>query len=719
MASFFKEYKKKVAEKRQSPVLAIEDTDNYFNFNIPENVQSENPHFFMSEELLSPFANCTDTQRLNMFAAHIVQTVHLKNPEVPRVFTGFENQVGKYSVAYKKAPSDCIIINKIVKNPYCYTLIVKYIDGTYDAINVNHAKHITEEYGYVTHDCLENKKVGDRINAGEYIYKSDNYDDDGNFAYGTNLKAIYIPMKGMTYEDAFVITESGAKKLTSYKAEKVLISINTNDVLLNLYSDLNDKYDNTYHSIPKVGEATKGNILVASRRKEAQNVLYNFQHNKLREIDANDQVYYTCGGTVVDINVYSNLPLDKMKAKTDEFSQEITDLYADQIRYYTELAKALEEVIPALSEEEYLATLEGQKRNLFLQERKDFGHYFKHPLPKELNPNKYTDQLAYLWKTAHEYIDERIAWRHDAKKFDNVKLELTILKENPLSIGCKVTGRYGNKGVCAAIIPDDEAPYDPETGVRAEIMLNPLGVINRENPAQLYEQEINFIAEHVLREIKNAPNIDIKESIYLDFLKNISKSQYDFVSTELIIMSRTDKEAFFADLEENGIYVHEPPFVGNTKFETLVELYKIHPEWFKKYKCEGIERPEIIGDEYFIRLRHEASNKTSIRSKGMLNIKNLPSRSPLKKEKKSLINDNPIRFGEMETSYMYLTQRPDLVAKLLRSYSTSMEERQALVEQLLTADDPMNIVLEDQHGPSITREMLDSYLSVLELELED
>ena len=95
---------------------------------------------------------------------------------------------------------------------------------------------------------------------------------------------------------------------------------------------------------------------------------------------------------------------------------------------------------------------------------------------------------------------------------------------------------------------------------------------------QLYEQEINFIADHVLRDIKSRENIEEKQSIYLDFLKHIAKTQYEYISTELIIMSRGDKEDFFRDLEENGIYVHEPPFVGNTKMEMLVELYNIHPD---------------------------------------------------------------------------------------------------------------------------------------------
>ena len=53
-----------------------------------------------------------------------------------------------------------------------------------------------------------------------------------------------------------------------------------------------------------------------------------------------------------------------------------------------------------------------------------------------------------MWKTTHEYIDEKIAWRHDAKKFDNFKIELTILKENPLTIGSKVTGRCIKNSRC-------------------------------------------------------------------------------------------------------------------------------------------------------------------------------------------------------------------------------------------------------------------------------
>ena len=116
-------------------------------------------------------------------------------------------------------------------------------------------------------------------------------------------------------------------------------------------------------------------------------------------------------------------------------------------------------------------------------EKKEYGHYYVRPLPKEENPNDYTDELGYKWKYAHEYLDGRISWRSDGKRFDNFKIEFTIMKENPLTVGSKCTGRYGNKGVCSEIIPDELAPYDPNTGIRAEIILNPLAVVNRLNPA--------------------------------------------------------------------------------------------------------------------------------------------------------------------------------------------------------------------------------------------
>lgn len=142
-----------------------------------------------------PRACNADTQRLNMFSSHINQLVHLKKPEYPRVFTNFENQVGEYSIAYSKAKENFTVISKIVKNEFNYDLIVKYSSGEYDILHFNGAKNITEDYGYRVNDCLKDVKSGDKVSKGSFLYKTDNYDDDGNFSIGVNLKAVYMPYK--------------------------------------------------------------------------------------------------------------------------------------------------------------------------------------------------------------------------------------------------------------------------------------------------------------------------------------------------------------------------------------------------------------------------------------------------------------------------------------------------------------------------------------------
>lgn len=410
-----------------------------------------------------------------MWSNHINQLVHLKNPEYPRVFTNFEDQVGEYSVAYKKAENDFEVIAKVIKNEYNYTLIVKYLkNGLYDVINYNHAHNITEDYGYRVNECKPELQAGDTVEKGEYIYKSDNYDDDDNFCYGVNLKSVYLPWKGLTYEDGIVISESAAAKLTSFKVEKTMFSVNTNDILLNLYGD-----DEIYKSFPKVGDYIDSKVLVASRRRDKRTTLYELQNSRMKDIDpVNDEVIYTGGGTVVDIDVFSNKSLKEIKEKREKllkegqdidiFNQEVLVLMENNMRYWKEMAEELEKIVPR----KLLTESEAK------HERSEFGHICAHPINRDTNPNKVTDELLYMWKVSHEYIDEKIQWRYNGKSFDNIRLQFTILKENPVTPGVKLTGRYGNKGIVSCIVPDEEMPIT-ESGIRAEVCLNPLGVINR------------------------------------------------------------------------------------------------------------------------------------------------------------------------------------------------------------------------------------------------
>ena len=59
-----------------------------------------------------------------------------------------------------------------------------------------------------------------------------------------------------------------------------------------------------------------------------------------------DTIIYSHGGKVVDIDIYSNLPIEEMEKKSNEFTKEIIDVYREQNRYYNELASELEKIIP-------------------------------------------------------------------------------------------------------------------------------------------------------------------------------------------------------------------------------------------------------------------------------------------------------------------------------------------------------------------------------------
>jgi len=277
----------------------------------------------------------------------------------------------------------------------------------------------------------------------------------------------------------------------------------------------------------------------------------------MREIDpSNDDITYTGGGTVVDIDVFSNVSISELRKKTNVFNQEILSVLENNYRYWKELAEELEKIIPCktLTESE------------IKEERTEFGHICKHPISRDQNPNKYTDELAYTWKLAHENIDEKILWRFDGKTFDNFKLQFTILNEHKLVPGSKLTGRYGNKGVITMIEDDDKMPVTCD-GRRAEILLNPLGVWNRLNPSQLQEQYLNFMADHVVEEMKATDSYDEKMSIFLSFLKAINEKEYDFFDIEQFVMNRQQKIEFLDKIEAEGIYIHQPPFFGNTTEE--------------------------------------------------------------------------------------------------------------------------------------------------------
>jgi DNA-directed RNA polymerase beta subunit len=158
-------------------------------------------HKFLAEEVLIPNLNKNDQVRLNMFTNHLPQALVLDKPEFPNVFTNFENQVGSHSTAIKKSDREWTIIKKIKKNDLVTVFILKDKENNLEILHINPAEKITERYGYKYHNDINKHDELDTIKEGETIFHSTSYDDNGNFCYGSNLKACFLATLNLTYED--------------------------------------------------------------------------------------------------------------------------------------------------------------------------------------------------------------------------------------------------------------------------------------------------------------------------------------------------------------------------------------------------------------------------------------------------------------------------------------------------------------------------------------
>jgi DNA-directed RNA polymerase beta subunit/DNA-directed RNA polymerase beta' subunit len=99
------------------------------------------------------------------------------------------------------------------------------------------------------------------------------------------------------------------------------------------------------------------------------------------------------------------------------------------------------------------------------------------------------------WDSPYEGVVTSVT---PVKKAGNIiGASVDIRTEEPLEVGDKVFGRYGNKGVVTEIIPDDEMPRDNETGKPLEVLLNPAGVVSRINPNQNFETFLGEVASRL------------------------------------------------------------------------------------------------------------------------------------------------------------------------------------------------------------------------------
>lgn len=650
----------------------------------PINESLEQVDDMLGKGAMMPFNNTNSGGRKILFGTQREHVIPVNDAEVAFIQTGVEDEYGKYSSSVKTAKGNYKLIAKVPKfsNMADHHYFAVFINCDTNMIEYEERKcykHITESYGYmINNEKLDSIKPGNTVPEGTIIQKSVCYDEYNNRKDGLNLNTGYISC-ARTMEDGILISRSVQKRTVTPLIHHLSIAANGNDIPLNLFG-----YDDVYKIIPDIGEEVPNGVLIGLRREDKDEILFSQTHSRLKDIMMSDDKY-TVEGKIVDINVYCN---DPTNISTNPYYSQIKYYYDEDMKFCNNFI----EVISSLKEV-YSLSYDTQKLYKLCK-----------------------DKLA-----GKQYIKDR--------PFSNVIIDIVLVEQNMIQVGDKLSDRYGGKGVVVGILEDEMMPV-LSNGKTIDIIFNKSTCINRLNAGQMFEVEINHIAQRNLEYMQTGVlSTDECIDIYVKFISYCNPEHGDYLKNYFSKLSEIEKEIYIDNLlQSNGIYQSLLPISDSFTLDKLNDLYKEFP-WAKQYSVsvpmknsrgnivyKKARRPIICGTKYIYRLKQYAREKFSVCSLSATNIKNENTRSKANKMFKGLYPKTPVRFGEMESGNMSHIGTELVVLDLLL-YSASPHARRMAGEQILTGD-PFNIDVKlDTESKNIGIQALNTLLKTAGLRL--
>ena len=550
---------------------------------------------------LVPFLEHDDANRALMGANMQRQSVPLLRAQAPMVGTGMEGVTARDSGAVVLARRSGIIDSVDSER------IIVRVEGEHHPMQLS--REVGSDIYQLTkfkrsnqNTCINQRpivKKGDRVLKGQVIADGP-CTDMGELALGRNVLVAFMPWRGYNFEDAILVSEKMVKDdyYTSVHIEEFEIESRdtklgpeevTRDIPNVSESALRDLDES---GVIRIGATVKaGDILVGKVTPKGETQLTP-EEKLLRAIfgekagDVRD-ASLTCPpgieGTVVDVKIFSRKGQEKdERAKFIESEQmaKLEKNLADEIRILTdERLKRLESL---LGGKEVLADLHDERTNKRLLtkeailDRDTIERISTRNLKRIKFPDKdprINEQIDEIEEMTSRQIDVlRKIVREKVEKLQKgdelppgvIKLvKVYIAMKRKLSVGDKMAGRHGNKGVIARILPEEDMPY-LDDGTPMEIVLNPLGVPSRMNVGQILETHLGWAGFALGQKIGEM----IKENSKAEHLRKELKALFKgtpFVD-ELVAL---DDELLLkaADGMKDGVYFASPVFDGSKEGE--------------------------------------------------------------------------------------------------------------------------------------------------------
>ena len=456
---------------------------------------------------LIPFLEHDDANRALMGSNMQRQAVPLLVAEPPIVATGLERAVAMNSGMIIKAQQDGVIT---------------YVDSSRIVIDNNNTYKLRKYVGLNERTCLNQKPV---VEVGQVVKKGQLLADGaatfrGELALGRNVLVGFMAWDGYNFEDAIIISERLVKEdvYTSIHIEEFEIEIRetklgreefTRDIPNVSEKALRNLDENGIVAIGtyvKPGDILVGKVAPKSKSElTPEEKLLHAIFGRAGEDVKNDSLEVPSGveGIVINTQRFSR----RMSLTEDErkvFEKELKDVEAaENVKVadeYKSMIKALEEVVGGPVTDPQSGKPFGRERDhKVLAEESE---RFKFEALDLRSPGRTADARKVVrdfGPRIEALRDERDRKLNSLKRGDELPsgvlqmVKVYIATKRVISVGDKMAGRHGNKGVIAKILPEEDMPF-LEDGTSIEILLNPLGVPSRMNVGQILETHLGWAA---------------------------------------------------------------------------------------------------------------------------------------------------------------------------------------------------------------------------------
>ncbi len=699
---------------------------------------------------LIPFLENDDANRALMGSNMQRQAVPLLTTQAPLVGTGMETVVATDSgvtvVAKREGVIDSVDATRIVVKATDFT--EGDLDPGVDIYNLIKYQRSNQN------TCINQRpivKKGDRVKAGRVIADGP-ATDKGELALGRNVLVAFMPWGGYNYEDSILVSERVVKEdiFTSIHIEEFeVMSRDTKLGKEEITRDIPNVGEEALRNLDESGvirigaEVKPGDILVGKITPKGENQL-SPEEKLLRAIfgekagdvrDTSLRVPPGVEGTVIGARIFSRKGTDKDSRTLSIENEEVAKLTKDrddEMRIVEEGAR--ERIRGMLVDKVVTADLSDRTTGRTVIEK---GRKITNGVMNEINLDllrevslkgdpgteeevgrileRLSDQ-KHFWKM---HYDERIS---RLKKGDElppgvIKLvKVYIAIKRKLSVGDKMAGRHGNKGVLSRILPEEDMPYFQD-GSPVEIVLNPLGVPSRMNVGQILETHLGWAAKGM----GQALNRMIEEHLGPDKLRAKLMEVFDSYEGE----RRAKVQAIIDEMDDetvkkvvtslsDGVPIATPVFDGAQESEIKDMLGRAglptsgQTTLYDGRTGEPFDTKVTVGIIYMMKLHHLVDDKIHARAIGPY----------------SLVTQQPLggkaqfggqRLGEMEVWAMeaygaayslqeFLTVKSDDVSGRTRMYESIVKGTNVLEPGL---PESFNVLVKEIKSLGLDMELLE------------